>query len=72
MYGFIAAIVASAIGYGLILWASDPLVRYGIPMNHLLEMLMQYIGFVILGMITVGALIGVISSWIATRKYLKL
>lgn len=72
MYGFIAAVVASAMGYGLILWASDPLVRYGIPMNHLLEILMQYIGFVILGMITVGALIGVISSWIATRKYLKL
>ena len=72
MYGFIAAVVASAMGYGLILWASDPLVRYGIPMNHLLEMLMQYIGFLILGMITVGALIGVISSWIATRKYLKL
>lgn len=72
MYGFIAAIVASAMGYGLIFWANDPLARYGIPMNHLIALLTQYVGFVALGMVIVGALIGVVSSFVATRKYLKL
>ena len=72
MYGFIAAIIASILGYVLIMWANEPLTRYGIPMNHLLEMLTHYIGLAVLGMIAVGSLIGIVSSWIATRKYLKL
>ncbi len=72
MYGFIAAIVASLLGYILTMWANEPLTRYGIPMNHLLEMLTHYIGLAVLGMIAVGSLIGIVSSWIATRKYLKL
>ena len=72
MYGFIAAVVSSVLGYGLVVWMNDPLTSYGIPMNHMIEMLTQYIGFAALGMIAVGALIGIVSSWIATRKYLKL
>ena len=72
MYGFIAAVISSALGYGLIVWMNEPLTRYGIPMNHLLDLLNGYMVFAVVGMIGIGSLIGIISSWIATRKYLKL
>ena len=72
MYGFIAAIVASATGYGLLFLAKDALTKYGIPIDSLLEALTVYVGVVVLAMIVAGALIGIVSSLIATRKYLKL
>ncbi|PID33283.1 hypothetical protein CR969_01520, partial [Candidatus Saccharibacteria bacterium] len=72
MYGFIAAIISTAAGYGLLFMARDPLNAYDIPMGNLLQILTMYIGFVAAGMILAGAIIGIISSWIATRKYLKL
>lgn len=72
MYGFIAAVISSALGYGLIVWMNEPLTRYGIPMNHLLDLLNGYMVFAVVGMIGIGSLIGIVSSWIATRKYLKL
>jgi cell division protein FtsX len=37
-----------------------------------IDVLILYAGFVLLGMILVGAFIGVISSLMATRRYLKL
>lgn len=72
MYGVIAAVVASALGYGLMAWMSEPLIGYDIPMNHLLDLLDGHIAVVVLGMIGIGSLIGVASSWVATYKYLKL
>lgn len=72
MYGFIAAVVATAAGYGLVVVAAEPLTNYGLPMQQLWQALLQYLPLVITAMITVGALIGVVSSWIATRKYLKI
>ena len=72
MYGFIAAIIATIAGYSLLFFAHDPMVKYGIPIDNLLSHLMVYGVLVFLGMILVGALIGVASSWVATRKYLKL
>lgn len=71
MYGFIAAIVATGAGYGLMMLAREPLNQYGIPIETTLKMLVSYVGFVVLAMIAAGALIGVISSYVATRKYLK-
>ncbi len=72
MYGFIAAIIATIAGYSLLFFAHDPMVKYGIPIDNLLSHLMVYGVLVFLGMILVGASIGVASSWVATRKYLKL
>lgn len=72
MYGFIAAIVATAVGYGLILAARQPLSQYGLPIENTLNGMITYVGFVVLGMIAAGAIIGVISSYVATRKYLRL
>jgi len=72
MYGFIAAIIATVVGYGLLIFAHDPMVKYGIPIDNLLSHLKMYGVLVFLSMILVGAAIGVASSWVATRKYLKL
>lgn len=72
MYGFIAAIVATAAGYGLLYAARQPLDQYGLPIGSTLDAMVMYSGVIVLGMIVAGALIGVISSYIATRKYLKL
>ena len=72
MYGFIAALVATGVGYGLVFMAQEPLTKAGLPMSQLIDQLVTYVGFVALGMIILGACIGVISSLIATRKYLKI
>lgn len=72
MYGFIAAIIATVAGYSLLFFAHDSMTKYGIPVDNLLGHLTVYGGLVFLGMILVGATIGVVSSWVATRKYLKL
>ena len=37
MYGFIAAIIATVVGYGLLIFAHDPMVKYGIPIDNLLN-----------------------------------
>jgi cell division protein FtsX len=37
-----------------------------------MSLLTVYAGFVLLGMIIIGAIIGIISSLLATRRYLKL
>ena len=34
--------------------------------------IITYIGFVLPGMILIGAIIGIVSSLLATRKYLKI
>lgn len=72
LYGFIAAIIATAAGYGLVMMARQPLVDYGIPFDTISQVLVGYLGLVFLAMVILGALIGVVSSYIATRKYLKI
>ena len=72
VYGFFAALIASALGYTLVFLAAPSLESYQINVEPTLNLLTFYAGFVILGMIFVGAVIGIISSLLATRRYLKL
>ena len=72
VYGFFAALVASALGYALIFLAAPALDSYDINVGPTQEILTLYAAFVLLGMILIGAIIGVISSLMATRRYLKL
>ena len=72
MYGLIAALVATAAGYGLIFAAKAPLAQYGLPFDPTINLMVNYFGLVLLGMITIGVFIGVVSSYVATRKYLKI
>jgi cell division transport system permease protein len=72
VYGFIAAVIATTLGLVALHFAQPKLESYGIIVSSTLESLIVYIGFVLPGMILVGALIGIISSLFATRKYLKI
>lgn len=72
VYGFIAAVIATGLGI-LILYASgDKLLSYGVLVNGTIDFVTTYLGFVLLAMIFLGGLIGVISSLLATRRYLKI
>ena len=72
VYGFIAALVATLIGLTVLILWSPNLQSYGIVMQPTVDFLTSYIGFVLLGMIFLGALVGTISSLLATRRYLKI
>lgn len=72
MYGFFAAIVASVAGYALLYSIAPTLLSNDINIQPTLDLLTFYAGFVVLGMILVGAVIGIISSLLATRRYLKI
>jgi cell division transport system permease protein len=71
VYGFFAAIIATVIGGGILLLVAPSLKGYLI-VQPTVDILTLYAGFVLLGMIVVGALIGIISSLMATHRYLKL
>lgn len=71
VYGFIAAVVATSIGILGLLSAQEKLATY-VAIGPTIEFVVTYIGFILLGMIVLGAIIGVVSSLLATRRYLKL
>jgi cell division transport system permease protein len=72
VYGFIAAVIATGIGILGLLSAQDKLESYKIAIGPTVDFVVMYIGFILLGMILLGATIGVVSSLLATRRYLKL
>lgn len=72
VYGFIAAVVATALGIVLLYASSDKLLSYGVVVQNTIDFVTVYLGFVLLGMIVLGAIIGIISSLLATRRYLKI
>lgn len=72
VYGFIAAVIATVVGVGILVLSSDKLSAYGITVEPTIDFLTTYIGFVTLAMIFLGALVGTVSSLFATRRYLKI
>jgi cell division transport system permease protein len=72
VYGFFAALIATALGFGLLVLAAPALQGQDVNVQPTLDMMTFYAGFVLLGMILIGAIIGIISSSLATRRYLKL
>jgi len=71
VYGFIAALFATGIGVGLLYLVREGLVSFGVDVTSTINIVIENLGFVIIGMILIGAIIGVISSLFATRRYLK-
>lgn len=71
VYGVISATVATAIGVVVLYISSDSLLSYGVAVQHTLEIAMHYTVLVLLGMMILGAFIGVVSSLMATYKYLR-
>lgn len=72
VYGFIAAILATGIGVALLYGVAPALADAEVSIQPIINFVTYYIGFVLLAMIIAGAIIGIISSLLATRRYLKL
>lgn len=72
VYGFFAALIATGIGFSLLVLAAPSLQTYDINVNPTLDLMTYYAGFVLLAMIGIGAFIGIVSSLLATRRYLKI
>jgi cell division transport system permease protein len=72
VYGFIAALLATGFGIAALYASRDKLLSYEVAVQPTIDHVTLYLGFVLLGMILAGATIGVVSSLLATRKYLKL
>lgn len=72
VYGIIAAILATIGGIVGLQLLKTPLIEYGVSVQPTLDAILFYVGFVLLGMIALGATIGVVSSLLATRRYLKI
>jgi cell division transport system permease protein len=72
VYGMIAAVVATGLGVALLYASKSTLLNYQIAVNGTLNLITVYIAFVLLGMIALGSVIGIISSLLATRRYLKI
>lgn len=71
VYGVIAAVLATVLGVVGLYASKDKLASYEVSVGSTVDGITMYIAFVLIAMIVVGALIGVISSLLATRKYLK-
>lgn len=71
-YGFIAAVVATAIGVTVLYASKDGLQSYGIQIGTVVDFVTNYALITLMGMMLIGAIIGVISSLLATRRYLKI
>lgn len=71
MYGFFAAIAATIIGILAFMQIEPRMREYGIATDELHNSVVTMAPLILLAMITIGALIGIISSRLAVRRYLK-
>jgi len=72
VYGFFAALIASGLGFGVLYAIAPSLESYQVSVQPTLHMVTVYLAFVLLAMMAIGALIGITSSLLATRRYLRL
>lgn len=72
VYGLIAAVLATAGGVSIMIFSNNALSDFGIVVQPTSSLVTNYIGLVALTMVLLGALIGTISSLLATRRYLKI
>lgn len=71
MYGFFAAVFATILGILAFLNLEPKLVSYGIATSDLHDNIMTFSPLILLAMILIGGVIGVLSSRLAVRRYLK-
>ncbi len=72
VYGLIAAVLATAGGVSIMVFSNNSLSDFGVVVQPTSSLVAGYIGLVMLSMVLLGALIGTISSLLATRRYLKI
>lgn len=72
VYGCIAAVIATILGLVLLQASSSKLLAAGVNIDGTLAFTTTYMPLVLLCMVVLGGLIGIISSLLATQRYLKL
>ncbi|HEU5187310.1 MAG TPA: permease-like cell division protein FtsX [Candidatus Saccharimonadales bacterium] len=72
LYGVFAAIISVALMYGLLIAAGPQLVAYDIEVSPTLAIFATWPLLIFLAQLGVGVVIGVVSSLLAMRRYLKL
>jgi cell division transport system permease protein len=72
MYGFFAALFATGLGVAGFIAIEPALSNYGISTDALHSALILYSPVVFVAMVIIGSVIGVVSSRLAVRRYLKL
>ena len=71
MYGFFAAIFATVLGIAAFVFIEPSMSAYGIATTSLRDSLIAFSPLIFIGMVIIGALIGILSSRLAVRRYLK-
>lgn len=72
VYGFFAAIIATGLGFAALYTVAPALQAYDIAAQATVDFITFYAGFVLLGLMLIGAVIGIIASLLATRRHLHL
>lgn len=72
VYGVIAAVIATTLGIITLFLSGDSLKKWGVALQPTIDMAASYWWLIALAMMALGACIGVISSLVATRRYLKI
>ena len=72
MYGFFAAIIAFITGLVGLSFLEPKLQAYGIAIGDTYGFIVAASPFIVVGLILIGSLIGIISSFFAVRKHLKI
>jgi cell division transport system permease protein len=72
IYGILASLLASGFGIWGLFKASSTLASYQISVEPILGFLTNYAFAIVIGMMIIGSTIGIISSILATGKYLRL
>ena len=72
VYGIVAGVIATILGYIALQLSISSLDKVGIAVQATAAFITLNIPFVLLGMVLLGALIGAVSSLLATRRYLKI
>lgn len=72
VYGFFAALMATGFGTLGVLFIDESLAGFGFEVELLVRTVTTFAPFVLLGMILLGMIIGVLSSLMATRRYLRI
>ena len=70
--GILASIFVSIIGYTVVFFSRTKIESWGISLDDIITDWVSYALIIFPILMIIGALIGMISSWVATRKYLKL
>ena len=72
VYGFVSGVLATILGMVALTFAEPKLSAVGVAIQPIISFLTAYIPLVLAAMILLGALIGAVSSLLATRRYLKI